>query len=352
MPRLLGRLAAAGSLAAAFLAPAFAQQPAKPALPPIDPAKARLDQTVTGLDGPGFGIAANEEAGMLAAACEGGTVQCWNKDVSMGVRVGERTAGVLKGHKGPVTALAWHGGRLASAGADGKVILWAMPGGKPLHTLTAKGPVRALALSPDGKQVAAAGDDPAVQLWDTESGKPGEKLAGHTDWVLSLAYSGDGKLLASGGYDGTVKVWEAASGKKLLDVPALPPAPKNAPERPANVVQALAFSPDGKLLAVGGSDAAVHLFSVPDGKFIRSLAGHASSVTALVFHPGGAVLASGSKDRTVRLWNPANGQALKSLEGHTAWVQGVVFLAQGTRLASAGADQTVRLWDLTPEPKK
>src|SRR5262249_30680997 len=158
--------------------------------------------------------------------------------------------------------------------------------------------------------------------------------------------------LAAGGYDGKLRLWEANSGKKLIEVPAQPPAAPNTPPPALNVVSALAFSPDGKLIAVGGSDTQIHLFQTADGKLVRSLPGHTSAVTALAFHTSGNVLVSSSKDRTIRLWNPANAQMLKALEGHTAWAQGVTFLAQGTRLASVGADQTVRLWDLTEPPKK
>jgi WD40 repeat protein len=328
------------------------QQPAKPPeFPAINPAQARLDQTLGGLDGPGFAIAADENGDVLAAGCEHGSIPYWNKDVSLGIRAGANALQALSGHKGPVTALAWRAGRLASAGTDGKVIVWNLADGKPAQTLTANAAIRALAISPDAKLLASAGDDNAVQLWDAATGKPTTKLEAHTDWVLALVFSGDGKLLASGGYDGTVRLWEVASGKKLLDLAAKPPPPPNTPAGPANVVQALAFSPDAKLLAVGGSEAAIHLFSIPDAKFARSLPGHASSVTGLQFHPSGAVLVSSSKDRTVKLWNPANAQMLKSLEGHAAWVQGVTFLAKGTRLASVGADATVRTWELS-EPKK
>jgi WD40 repeat protein len=325
------------------LALVLAQAPAA-----INPAQARLDQTLGGLDGPGFALAYNEAAGILAAACERGTIHYWNKDVLLGVRAGPRTSNVLSGHHGPVTVLAWggEGAVLASAGADQQLLLWSMPDGHVLHRLTPGTTLRTLAMTPDGKLLAGAGEDPGIQFWDVATANPGPKLTGHTDWVLALAFSGDGKLLASGGYDGVVRLWEVASSKKLLEIPAKPPAAPNAPPGPVNAVQALAFAPDGKLLAVGGSDAQVHLVNVADGKVVRSLAGHGSSVTGLAFHPGGAVLASSSKDRSVRLWNPANGQAFKVLEGHTAWVQGVQFGAQGSRLASVGADQTVRLWEL------
>jgi WD40 repeat protein len=322
-----------------------------PTFPAINPAQARLDATLTGLDGPGFAIAADDDTGLLAAGCERGTIPYWSKDVSMGVRAGTGAVHSLSGHQGPALALALRGNVLASAGADQKIQLWNIAENKPRLTMTAGTGVRALALSPEGKILASGGDDNNVQLWDTATGKPTTKLTAHTDWVLALAFSGDGKLLASGGYDGTVRLWEPTTGKKVIDITAKPPPPPNTPASPANVVQSLAFSPDSKLLAVGGADSQVHLFSIPDGKFVRSLPGHTSALTGLQFHPSGTILASCSKDRTVKLWNPANAQLLKSLDGHTAWVQGIVFLAKGTRLASVGADDTVRLWDLA-EVKK
>jgi WD40 repeat protein len=337
-----------------IIASAFAQpQPAKPpALPPINPGVARLDQTIGGLDGPGFAVAVKDSGDLLAAAGEHGSIQLWGKDVCMGIRAADGTPNVLQGHDGPVTALAWNGGPvLASAGVDKKIVLWDVAGDKALNTLTAPAEVRALVMSPDGKLLASAGEDTAVQLWNVATAKPTTKLAGHTDLVLALAFSPDGKTLASGGYDGTVKLWDVATGKKGIDVPAKAAAQANQPPPADNAVMSLAFSPDGKTLAVGGTDTLIHLLNVADGKLLRSVAGHGSAVKALAFHPSGTLLVSGSRDRTLRLWNPANGQALKTLEGHTAWVEGIAFFAQGTRLVSVSADQTVRLWDLS-EPKK
>jgi hypothetical protein len=344
-------LPAVAAAALAVVLAGSAQPPAASPGPPINPAAARLDHTIAGLDGPGFAIAVSEAADVLAASCDRQTIQYWTKDVLMGIRVAAGTPHVLHGHEGAVTSLASAGTTLVSAGADGKVLVWDLVRGQLRHTLTSGAAVRALAVAADGKQAASGGDDNQVQLWDLASGKPGARLQAHTDWVLALAFSPDGTRLASGGYDGVVRVWEVPSGKKALEFAAAAPPPPNTPPPDLNRVLALAFSPDGKTLAVGGTDAAIHLVNAADGKVVRSLTGHASSVKALAFHPGGAVLASGSKDRTVRLWNPAGGQALKVLEGHTAWVEGIAFAAQGARLASVGADRTVRLWDLT-DPKK
>jgi WD40 repeat protein len=329
------------------------QQPTPPpALPAVNPAVARLEQTAGELDGPGVAIAYCDERRLLVAAGEHATLSCWRQDITLGVRASLSAGEQFHGHQSPITALVAGAGLVASGGADGKILLWDLPEGKILHTLTAAPFVRGLALAPDGKLLASVGDDAVVQLWDTATGKPGLKLAGAKDWLRAVAFSPDGKSVAAAGHDGRLRLWETATGKPLLDVSVTPPPPANTPATAAPVISALAFSPDSKTLAAGGSDAQVSLFQTADGKLVRSLAGHTSAISAVAFHPGGAFLVSASKDRTLRLWNPANGQLIKALEGHTSWVQGVAFLHQGTRLASVSADQTVRLWDLTDPAKK
>ncbi len=331
---------------------AVAQPPQPPALPPINPALARLDVTLNGIDGPGTAVAYSEQTGILAASCETGSVRFWTKESAFGVRGGEPTPLVLEAHKGQVSAMAWEQSTLVTAGADRKLVIWQMPDCKALQTLSVPGVIRALALSADAKLLATGSDEGPIQLWDTATGKPGTKLEGHTDWILALAFSSDGKKLASGGQDATVRIWDIAEGKKLQEIAATPPPQPNNPPPPPNRVQAVAFNQDGSQIAFGGSDGQVYLAGTADGKIIRPMTGHGSSVTSLAFHPGGTLLISASKDRTVRLWNPANGQPFKSLEGHDSWVQGVALFAQGTRLASVGADHTVRIWDLTEPPKK
>ena len=337
---------------AALLVLAVRAQPPKPNFPPLNVNIAKLVVASPEVGSPLTCVVFHEGKGVLVAGAEDGNLRTWT--VAQGKEIIDKDARgqLVKAHERFVTSLAAGGTRLASGSTDGKVHLWNVPPDKPIQTFKAAAAVRALALSADGKLLACGGDDSAVQLYDVTAGKPTLKLTGPTDWVLAVAISLDGKTVAAGGHDGKLWAWEAGTGKKLFEVAAHAPLPPKAPVPEKNVVSALAFSPDGKQLALGGSDSRIYLFGASDGKFVRPLQGHTGTVTALTYHPAGNLLISASKDRSVRLWNPQGGNVLKALEGHTAWVEGIALLSGPTKLISASADQTVRLWDLGAPPPK
>jgi len=327
----------------------------KPPPPPaVNPAIAKLDVTVSNLDGPAFGIAVGND--ILAVACEKDTIQIWKKDAVEASRKAPAKPEILKGHQGPVVAVAWNGGPiLASAGADKKLIFWKMPEGKPQQTVPLESVPRALAMSNDGKLVACAGEDVAVQLWDVASAKPGAKLKDHADWVVCLAFNADGKQLATGDLLGRVLIWDVAGAKKVADLPAKPNPPPKPPPDPI-AARSLFFYPDGKSIAVGDANGLISVLNLADGKTLRTFTGHTGPVTGMAYHQAANLLISGSKDRTVKIWNavapqPAS-QAVKNLEGHTAWIEGVVLFDQGTKIGSVGADQTLRTWDMAEPAKK
>src|SRR5438552_1056473 len=112
------RIAAILMLAVA-VRPLPAQAPASPALPAINPAQARLDQTLGGMDGPCYALAAAGGAEFLIVGGENGTLIAWPRSAWMGVRIGGQAPDVSPAHDGPILALAWPGNSpLVSAGAD------------------------------------------------------------------------------------------------------------------------------------------------------------------------------------------------------------------------------------------
>jgi len=94
-------------------------------------------------------------------------------------------------------------------------------------------------------------------------------------------------------------------------------------------VLAVAFSPDGQLLASSGKDKTVRLWDPATGENRRTLTGHTASVEDVAFSPDGRLLASCGYDKTVRLWDPATGENLRTLTGYTYMVRGVAFSPRG-----------------------
>jgi WD40 repeat protein len=227
-----------------------------------------------------------------------------------------------------------------------------------LHGPTSE--VYKVVFSPDGKLLASAsgtnGKDNSVRLWDVASGQPiGEALTGHQDGVLCVAFSSDGKILASGDLNGVIILWDAATRQPIGQ-------PLTGKKR---AVYSLAFSPDNKILASGSfsklndrgadTEGELCLWNVATHERIgEPLKGHTSLINALAFSPDGKTLASGNGrpifrgfDPSIILWDVATRRPLGSpLKGHSDGISSLAFSPDGKVLASGSADKTVRLWDV------
>ncbi len=149
--------------------------------------------------------------------------------------------------------------------------------------------------------------------------------------VNEVAYSPDGRLLAVASSLG-IYLYDAEGLEEVRFIET------------AAWVNSIAFSPDGEMLASGARDGTVNLWRVADGSLLRTLAGHTDWVLSVAFSPDGKTLVSGAADGTVNLWRVADGSLLRTLEGHTGGVDSVAFSSDGETLASGSRDGTVRLW--------
>ncbi|BAZ70773.1 WD-40 repeat-containing protein (plasmid) [Fischerella sp. NIES-4106] len=154
--------------------------------------------------------------------------------------------------------------------------------------------------------------------------------------VTSVAFSPDGKLLALGDTNGEIRLYQVSDEKQVLTC-----------NGHTNWVTSLAFSPDSKTLASGSIDYMIKLWDVSNSKCLQTLQGHNNEVWSVVFSTDGQMLVSGSDDHTVKLWSLSTYECFKTFEGHTNWVCSVAFSMDGQTVFSGSDDQTIKLWDVS-----
>lgn len=253
-------------------------------------------------------------------------------------------------------ACAWHAtgdkfsisrdGKLAAIvnSSNGKLSVRALETGEELYALE-RGAGR-VAISPDGKYLAGItkwGEDAGLNLWAAETGQFIGKLSRRGGGVVT--FSSDSKKVAFDYIDTDYKIAivsiETQRPERVIVTP----------RRQANVIR---FSADGNLLAAGFSDNTVRIWSLKEGKLLRTFIGHQNSVTALAISPDGAWLVSGESDLpyskasdfSLRVWSIPNAELVATLAGHTDNILDLDFSPDGKTIVSVSKDKTIKLWKL------
>jgi WD40 repeat protein len=266
------------------------------------------------------------EGDVLALGEGCGDVTLWDAGTGKLLRV----LGKLTGH---VLSLSFapDGKRLA-ASSQAEVLIWDLETGK--QSRAPQGALPPAEFSPDGKRLLAlkknqsflAGNpflESLLTVWDIPSGKEVRNLVPPHSW----AFSPDGKLIAVGAWDATttldLQVIEVETGRIVLR------AGKYAGGE-------LALSPDGKLLAAAdgfGLPGRIAIWDVPGGRKLRTLLGHTDAVNGMVFTPDGRLVTC-SSDRTIRFWDPRADLAFRRVLGKGAqWVSDAAFRPDGGQVA-------------------
>jgi WD40 repeat protein len=156
--------------------------------------------------------------------------------------------------------------------------------------------------------------------------------------VAALAFSPDGDTLAVGGYR-EITVWNPTEGKLVRRI-------GKVDQR----VYSLDYQPSGDLLAAAtgtpGESGEAAFYDPAKGKLVRVLATSADVMLGIAFSPDGKQLVSAGADRAIRVFDVASGKRQKLIEDHADWVQGIAWNRQGTRLVSAGRDKVAKVFDV------
>jgi|GEM_PF-1657079 len=316
-------------------------------------------------DAVGITAVASNKAGTLVAVAHGPEPTITLHNFADGAVVGSWKTGAK------VTELAFHPTAPALAGvqADSKVAVWntlfdagqPLPPefGKPMLELPHPVAVKGLSFLGDGSTLLTGCDDKQVRVWKFVSDQPSFTLA-HPNLVHCAAFDKTGKFVATGCQDGILRIFDISKTPgalaKAINAHILPQGQS---------IYAVAWHPDGKLVASASLDKSIKIWDATAGTIVKEfkpgsdaapapgaarLPGHTDQVFTLAYTKDGKQLASGSSDRTVKLWNTETGALVREFgnpnfkplgdggpaPAHPGFVQCVKFTADNTRLVSVG----------------
>lgn len=246
-------------------------------------------------------------------------------------------------HDGAVNAVAFlpGGKRALSAGDDAVLRLWDLETGKLVHAFkghTAK--IVDIDVTPDGRTAATASWDRSVRLWDLADMKPGLQLEGHTGPVNAVAFTaaqGRATGIYSAAYDGTIRRWNIGTG-----------AFERIVYKHGWGINCLEALGDGRTLVFGSLNGAAGVVDVASGEQTKVLNPHEGPVLAISVSPEHGLLATGGGDGGVNIWSTSEWVLKEQHQNPYGPIWAIGFTRDAEKLYYAGLDDFVTLWQVRP----
>lgn len=278
---------------------------------------------------------------------------------------------------------------VATAGKDAIVRIYRLSNGELAQSLpTGQHEVNSVCFSPDGQRLATAGDDGSVRIWSRKEARELLAIDAHPGHVMDVQFCREGDAVISSGKDSQIHVWDATTGlsravlegrprgtfsidlspdaktlasaswggTELWDLSERRPRQTLGSEHPEYIGCSIAFSPDGRAVALADMEGKITIFDSQDGKELAA-GRHLDPVICIAFSADGRYLASTDGVGTISLWDtsgidaasppatPVELPRLRQWPGHQGRVYTAAFTGEG-RLLTAGADGALRSWRL------
>jgi serine/threonine protein kinase len=240
-------------------------------------------------------------------------------------------------HNKPINTIdiSTNGQYLISGDDGGTVAIWnlTMPQ-QPIGTYCNNNPIYALAISPDCTYIASGDKNRRVQLRRRESLHNSlRELTEDAGLVRTVKFSPDGQILASGGADRRIRLWSVNTGKIISTL-----------NEQQESVMTMQFMPNGKILVSAGADRRVRFWDVEHKQLLKTIQSHEQQINALAISQDGQLIISGSSDNTVQIRQLGTSNP-HILTGHQEGVQAVAISPDGKTIASGSIDGVVKIWD-------
>ncbi len=202
------------------------------------------------------------------------------------------------------------------------------------HTM----PITAMTFNSDGTQLFVAGYH-ELTVWNPADGQLIRRIGNVGQRTYALAFSPDGKTLAVGsgspGVLGEVRLIDPAEGKVV-----------NVLGSASDVVFDVAFNPAGERLAAAAADGVVRVFDVASGEQQLTITSHSDWVVAVAWNHDGTKLATASRDKTAKVFDASTGDLIVTYSGHGQPVKGVAFHPDGNEVYSSASDNKIQQWKI------